>query len=87
MTFNALKRGNVSKIDWMFEGGVGLVTTLALAIGETSQIDWMLYVDCFDDRCGPRRIRQNRVADVAVIGKHFPRVTDVLAIMAPKTTR
>ena len=70
----------------MFEGGIGFVAGLTLAIGETTEIDRMLYAYCFEDCCGPRRIRQNRVADVAVIGNHFPRVTDVLAIVAPKTT-
>ena len=87
MTLNTLKHRNVSQVDWMFEGCIGLVTGLTLAIGEAAQIDRMLYAYCFGHCGGPRRIRQNRVADGAVIGKHFPRLGDVLAIVAPKTTR
>ena len=42
MTFNTLKHGNVSEVDWMFEGGISFVTALALAIGEAAQVDRVL---------------------------------------------
>jgi hypothetical protein len=42
MTFNTLKRGNVSQVDWMFEGLISFVASLTLAIGEAAQIDRML---------------------------------------------
>ena len=54
MTFNALKHGNVSQIDWMFEGRIGFVASLTLAISEAAQVDWMLNGYGFENCCGPR---------------------------------
>jgi hypothetical protein len=41
MTFNTLKQGDVFQIDRMFEGGVGFVAGLELAIREASEIERM----------------------------------------------
>ena len=86
MTFNTLKHGNVSQVDWMLKGGIGLVTALTLSIGEATEVDWMLEGYGFEDCCGPRGIRQNRMADIAVIRNHFSCLADMLAIVTPKTT-
>ena len=54
MTFNTLKHGDVPEIYWMFEGRIGFVAGLTLAIGETAQVDWMLDGYGFQDCSGPR---------------------------------
>jgi hypothetical protein len=87
MTFNTLKHGNVSEVDWMCEGSIGLVAALTLAIREAAKVDRVLYGYGFQVCCGPRGVRQNRVADIAVIGNHFSCLTDMLAIVTPETTR
>ena len=86
MTFNALEHGNVSQIDWVFEGGIGFVAGLTLAIGEASQVDRVPDGYGFEDCRGPCRIGQNRVADIAVSRNHFSCLADMLAIVTPKTT-
>ena len=53
MTFNTLKAGNVSQVDGMFEGLIGLVASLTLAIGEAAEVDRMLDRDGFERGCGP----------------------------------
>ena len=86
MTFRTLKHGNVSEIDRMLEGSIGFMTGLTLAICEAAEIDRMLYAYCFESCRGPSRIRDDRVADIAVIGNHFPCLADMFAIVTTKTT-
>ena len=57
MTFNTLKHGNVSEVDWMLEGSIGFVAALTLAIGEATKVDRVLYGYGFKDCCGPRGVR------------------------------
>jgi hypothetical protein len=54
MTLNALKHGNVSQVDWMFEGSIGFVAGLTLAIGEAAEVDWMLDGYGLENCRGPR---------------------------------
>ena len=42
MTFNTLKHGNVSQIDWMLEGRIGFVAGVTLAIGEATEVNRVL---------------------------------------------
>ena len=54
MTFNALKHGDVSQVQWMFEGSIGFVAGITLTIGEAAQIDGMLNGYGFDNCRRPR---------------------------------
>ena len=47
MTFNTLKARNVSQVDWVFEGLIGLVASLTLSIGESAEVDRVLHVYVF----------------------------------------
>ena len=53
MTFNTLKHGDFSEIDWMLKGRIGFVAGLTLAIGKATEVDRVLYTYGFEDCCWP----------------------------------
>lgn len=72
----------------MLEGLVGLMAELAFVIGEASEVNGML--ESSRARVSfwrTRGIVNHRVADVAIISDHFPRIADMFTVMTTETTR
>lgn len=87
MTFCALERRDVAKIYRMLKGFVRLVAGFAFAISQSAEIHRM------PERSGlsilgrrPRRIEDDRVADVAIVTDNLTAIADVFAIVAAETT-
>ena len=64
---------------------IGLMTRFAFAVSQATEVDWMLNVKSLHVCRGSRRIRQNGMADIAVVGDDFARVANMLAVMTSKT--
>ena len=85
MALYALKHRDVAEIDRVFERLVRFVTRLALAIGEPAKIDGMLERRRLRPWRRSRRVRQNRMADIAIVSYDFSVLTVVLAVVTAET--
>ena len=86
MTLHTLEHRNVAKVYWMLKALIGLMTRFAFAVGQATEVDWMLNLKSFHVCRGYRRIGQNGMADIAVVGDDSTRVANMLAVMTSKTT-
>ena len=83
MALNTLERRDVPEIYGMFERFVGLMAGFAFAIGEAAEIDRM--PERSDLRILSRlsgRIKDDRVADIAIVTDNLTCIADVFAVVA-----
>jgi hypothetical protein len=87
MAFGALKHRDVAEIHRMFKRFVSLVTGFAFSVGERAKIDGMGEPRDLYRSCGILRVIDYCVTDIAIVANNFAAITNVLSIMAAKTTR
>ena len=88
MTFYALKHGNISQVNRVFEWFISFVTCVAFATFESAEVDRMLEgASLHIPLRRRRRVVNHGVADAAIVGDDFAAVTDMLTIVTTEAAR